>query len=97
MSTLHVEHKVTDFNAWKKVFDADPAERKKNGVRSYRVNRAVDDPNYIMMDLEFDSTDTAKAFLGKLRKVWQTPQAAAQIGEGTPQVHIAETVETKTL
>jgi ribosomal protein L35AE/L33A len=96
MSILHSEQKVPDFAAWKRMFDSDPAQRKQNGVRSYRISRSVDDPNYVVVDLEFDSTGEAQAFLTRLKSVWQSPQAKEAMGPSTPQVEIIETVEDKT-
>jgi hypothetical protein len=45
--------------AWKAAFDSDPVGREKSGVRRYRVLRPVDDPNYVMIELEFDSSPEA--------------------------------------
>ena len=70
MHILRVEHPVSDFAAWKGSFDADPAHRKESGVRRYRVSRALDDPQFITVDLEFDQKADAEAFLTTLRGVW---------------------------
>jgi ribosomal protein L35AE/L33A len=60
---LRIEHPVPDYGAWKQAFDSDPVGREEAGVRRYRVSRAVDDPNYVMVDLEFDTTSEAEALL----------------------------------
>ena len=39
-------------------------------MRRYRVLRAIDDPNYVMIDLEFDSSSEAEAFRAALRDLW---------------------------
>lgn len=96
MTTLHIEQDVVDFDAWKKMFDSDPAERQKSGVRGYKLARQVDDPLHVIIDLDFDTKDTAQAFLGKLRKVWEQPQAKASLS-GTPQARVLDAVETKRL
>jgi hypothetical protein len=70
MHVLRVEHEVPDFDAWKQTFDTDPIGRKDGGVRRYRILRAADDPNYVLIDLEFDSSGEAEAFHGKLRELW---------------------------
>ncbi len=51
MILLHIEHAVPDFEKWKQAFDSDPVGRKKSGVRTYRVHRAIDNPNYAIIDL----------------------------------------------
>jgi hypothetical protein len=90
MPTLRIEHSVPDFTGWKHAFDSDPADRKGSGVRRYQVMRSVDDPNYVMIDLEFDSLAEAEGLLTKMRRVWS--------GDGrnvmrNPQARIVDTVE----
>lgn len=70
MHILRVEHPVTDFAAWKRSFDSDPAQREGSGVRRYRVLRAVDDPRFVTVDLEFTTLAAAEAFLATLQRVW---------------------------
>lgn len=70
MATLRIEHDVTDYDAWKSMFDADPADRKGSGVRRYRVMRSVDAPSRVHIDLEFDDVATAQAMHTKLKGVW---------------------------
>ena len=94
MPTLRIEHQVHDFDTWKAAFDRDPAGRQQSGVRGYRVSRPVDDPAYIMVDLDFDSTREAEDFLSIMRNVWQTPQAAPAL-VGKPQTRIIEVAESK--
>jgi hypothetical protein len=67
---LRIEHAVPDFDAWKRAFDGDPIGRERGRVRSHRVLRPVDDPNYALIDLEFDSASDAEAFLVRLRELW---------------------------
>jgi hypothetical protein len=95
MPILLIEHPVPDFNAWKKAFDNDPVDRKGSGVRRYRVLRAADDPNYVMIDLEFDNSSQAEAVHASLRELWGRVQAEGLIG--TPKARIVETVESKEL
>jgi hypothetical protein len=88
---LRIEHAVPDFNGWKRAFDSDPAGRKGSGVRRYQVLRSVEDPNFVMIDLEFDNLEDAEGLLAKMRDVWN--------GEGrnvmrNPQARIVDTVET---
>jgi len=88
---LRIEHEVPDFAGWKRAFDSDPADRKGLGVRRYQVSRSVDDPNYVLIDLEFDSVEDAEGLLAKMRRVWN--------GEGrnvmrNPQARIVNAVET---
>jgi hypothetical protein len=70
MHILRVEHPVADFGAWKRSFDSDPAQREGSGVRRYRVLRAVDDPRFVTVDLEFATLAAAEAFLATLQRVW---------------------------
>jgi len=67
---LRIEHPVPDFAAWKKAFDSDPLGRQRAGVRRHRVLRPVDDPCYVMVDLEFDTLAQAEATYDRLRQLW---------------------------
>jgi hypothetical protein len=68
MPVLQIEHAVRDFDAWKAAFDSDPIGRESGGVRRYRILRPVDDPNYVVVDLEFDTSGEAEAFRASLRR-----------------------------
>ncbi len=91
MYILRIEHPVPDFDGWKKVFDSDPVGRKKSGVRRYRVLRPIDDADYIMIDLEFDTASQAEALLAALRVLWGRVEGTIMMN---PQARIVETVET---
>jgi hypothetical protein len=54
---LRIEHPVPNFDTWKTAFDSDPIGRKQSGVHRYRI--PTDDPNYVMVGLEFDSESEA--------------------------------------
>jgi hypothetical protein len=95
MPILHIEHPVPDFNARKKSFDDDPMDRKGSGVRRYRVLQATDDPNYVIIDLEFDSTSQAEALHASLRELWARVQPEGLVG--ATKVRIVEIIETKEL
>jgi hypothetical protein len=69
-AVLRIEHPVPDFDRWWRAFEADPVGRERGGVERYRVMRAADDPNYVLIDLEFDAPDAAEAFLAALRQLW---------------------------
>ena len=94
MHVLRIEHHIRDFDTWKAAFDRDPARRQQSGVRRYRVLRPVDDPNYVMIDLDFDSSSEAEAFLAAMRQVWLSAQAAPAL-IGSPQARIVEAVESQ--
>jgi len=70
MTILHIEHKVRDYNRWKASFDDDPLDRKGSEVRRYRIARAVDNPSYVMVDLEFDTIAKAEHMLASLQDLW---------------------------
>jgi hypothetical protein len=93
MHILQIEHGVRDFDAWKKSFDSDPVGREAGGVRSYRVLRPTDDPNRAIVELEFDSSGEAEAFLAKLRELWG--QVGTELGLESPHARILELVERK--
>ncbi len=84
MSTLRIEHPITDFATWAAAFDRFDDARRDAGVRSHRVLRPVDDPCYVAVDLEFDTDEEALAFRTFLQTVvWANPDNAPAL-EGDP-------------
>jgi len=92
MYVLRIEHKVPSYDGWRKAFDSDPIGREKSGVRRYRVMRSADDPNYVLIDLEFDNEPAAKETLTSLRALWGQVEGKIMIGA---QTRIAEIVDAK--
>ena len=92
MYVLKIEHPVPNYQAWKEAFDGDPVGREVSGVRRYRVLRPTDDPNYVMIDLEFDTPGEAQALLTAMRAVWGRVQGNLM---SDPRARIGETVESK--
>ena len=70
-----------------------PGGREQGGVRRYRVLRPTDDPNYIIVDLEFDTSDEAEAFRAALRDLWG--RVGDDLGLDGPRARIVEAVESK--
>lgn len=91
MVQLRIEHSVPDYDAWKQAFDADPAGRERSGVRRYRILRATGEPNYVIIELEFDTSAEAEALLASMRAVWGQVQGTLISG---PAARIADVVET---
>jgi hypothetical protein len=92
MYILRIEHSVLNFEGWKLAFDNDPASREKAGVRRYQILRSVEDPFYVMIDLEFDNEIGARALLAAMRVVWG--RVTGKIITN-PKALIVEVVETK--
>jgi hypothetical protein len=85
MFILHIEHPITDFETWAAAFNRFSDARHEAGVRSHRVLRPVDDPYYVVVELEFDTADTARSFRQFLQTVvWTVPENAPALA-GAPQ------------
>lgn len=94
MATLHIEHAITDFETWKSAFNRFADVRRQAGVRAERVQRPMDDPKYVVIDFDFESTEEAEAFLLFLNtKVWGTRENAPALA-GTPHTKILEPAAT---
>ncbi|MFN8372544.1 MAG: hypothetical protein U0694_06670 [Anaerolineae bacterium] len=92
MVVLQIEHAVISFDDWKQAFDSDPAGRQKSGVQRYRVLRHLENPNHVVIELEFASRQQAETLLTNLRNnVW--PRMQGSITDG-PHARIVELVET---
>src|SRR5438552_11660372 len=57
-----VRHRMTDFDAWKTVYDGFAPIQAEHGVHAHQVLRSMDNPNDVIVTHTFDSRDTARAF-----------------------------------
>ncbi|MDQ1618867.1 MAG: hypothetical protein QOE19_1436 [Actinomycetota bacterium] len=90
MTTLHIEHPITDFAAWKAAFDRFEDQRRNRGVRTHRIQQPINDPRYVVIDLDFATTAEAEEFLEFLRTVvWTSPEKSPAL-DGTPSTLILQ-------
>jgi hypothetical protein len=80
-------------SCWKQAFDSDPVGRQQGGVRRYRILRAADDANFVVIELEFDGADEAERFKTRLHDLW-SGGASERLGLEGPKATVLETVET---
>lgn len=95
MPTLHIEHSIVDFDLWRSAFDRFAQLREQSGVLDARILRPVDDPNYVVIDLDFGTTGKAEAFLDFLKtKIWSSPENSPAL-VGAPRTKILEPVSSQ--
>jgi len=93
MVTLHIEHAITDYGTWKHAFDRFADMRRDSGVIGHRIQQPTDDDRYVVIDLDFGSTEQASTFLEFLTtRVWSSSGNAPAL-VGTPQTRILDMVE----
>jgi hypothetical protein len=92
MIILQIEHHIQRFEDWKKAFDSDPIDRKKSGVKKYTVYRPTDDPQYVIIYLEFEQLNQAQRTLEALRGLWKNVEGKIMLD---PKVRMLEVVESK--
>jgi hypothetical protein len=95
--TLQIEHEVRDFATWKEAFDSDPLGRSASGVRSFRISRPLDQEDYVMLEMDFDTQEAAVDFLARLQNdTWKTGVTAPTL-VGEPSTRIVETVAIQSM
>jgi hypothetical protein len=92
MYTLCIEHPVPSYENWKQAFDSDPVGRERMKVRRYQILRPVDNPKYVMIQLEFDTAADAEALLAAMRAVWARVEGTIMMN---PKAQIVEVAEIK--
>ena len=93
MPSLHIEHPITDLATWTTAFSALAEARRHAGVRAEQVRQPIGEPAFVVVDLEFDTPDEAKAFLQFLEAtVWAVPANSPGLA-GTPEAKVLETVD----
>ncbi len=90
MTTLRIEHAITDYATWRTAFDAFAEARDRAGVLTHVIRRPVDDNRWVTLDLEFASADGARAFLDFLeQRVWAVPANSPALA-GSPVTRLLE-------
>lgn len=93
MPTLHIEHAITDFDTWGAAFARFADLRRKSGVTAQHVRRPVDDAQYVVIDLDFDTVAEADTFLRFLEtSVWTAPANSPAL-VGSPRARVLELVD----
>jgi quinol monooxygenase YgiN len=63
MTTVLIDHRVADYDAWRPHFDRAMEAEWTRPVGSYRVLRGQDDPNRVLVLQTFDSREAAEALV----------------------------------
>ncbi len=92
MYILQIEHEVFNFEGWKKAFENDPIDRKKAGVKRYSIFQLSDNPNMVVINLEFEHLTEAENTVISLKKLWGNIAGKILID---PQVRILKLAESK--
>ena len=96
MTTLRIEHAITDFDVWRAAFDGFAQVRAGAGVRRHAIRRPVDDARHLMLDLEFDTVGAAESFARFLtERVWSSPDSAPALA-GVPRTRLLDLVDELT-
>jgi hypothetical protein len=90
MPTLHIEHAISDFEVWQQAFKRFDVARQQAGVRSHEVRRPVDDAQYVVIDLDFDTVEQAERFRKFLHEnVWSSSANSPAL-VGPPETKILQ-------
>ena len=86
-ATAIVQHRVSDYNAWRKVYDEVADLQTRGGVLTKSVHRGKDDPNLVLVRHTFATMDAATAFFsnGDLKAAMQRAGVA-----GPPRIELYE-------
>ena len=90
MSTLRIEHAITDFETWHAAFGKFAARRVAGGVLAERILQPIEDPHYVLVDLDFASVEGAQGFQHFLEtQVWADPASSPAL-DGSPRSRIVD-------
>jgi heme-degrading monooxygenase HmoA len=88
MAYVLIEHRVGDFEIFKKVYLDDAERRERLGCTGGQVFRVADDPNNVIVMLEWETVEGARDFAGSLEleqaMEWSTSNVA------TPRVTVLD-------
>ena len=83
---LTIHHKVTDYTAWRKGYDAQEQSRRSAGLTNGRVFRSAEDPNDVVVLQDVADVAKARTWVGS-----EDLKAAMQKGGviGSPSIRFA--------
>jgi heme-degrading monooxygenase HmoA len=88
MAILHIEHEISDLTTWLETFKRFAPAREQAGVQQAEVLQPTDDPNYIVVNLRFESAEAASNFRTFLTDVvWASPENSPALA-GTPTARV---------
>jgi len=90
MVTLRIEHRIANYESWKKAFDSDPLNRKQSGVKRYRIYRPADDDLFVIIDLDFDNIQQAQTTQAELHKMFGMIEGKLIFGGQTKMLNVVE-------
>jgi len=93
MQYVLIIHEVTDYPAWKKIFDDATKIRKEAGELSYQVLKYQNEPNKIVHFSAWTSIDDAKFFFESPKLV----KIRAEAGVKSPKFIYLDQLEAGTL
>jgi heme-degrading monooxygenase HmoA len=90
MPYVLVRHKVQDYAKWRPVFDEHGVTRKASGSKGGYLFRSADDPNDLVILLEWTDVKRARQFVESddLRQAMQRAGVSGQ-----PEIHFLEELE----
>ena len=80
---MFVHHEVSDYAAWRKVYNDFDATRRKMGVTAQAVYRSIDNPNDVTVTHDFRSAEKAKTFAASAELKTAMEKAGVK---GAPQI-----------
>lgn len=84
-------HAITDISSWLEAFAQFAAVRKAAGVTEEHIWQPVEDPQYVVVDLKFETTTAAAAFRSFLyERVWS---AEPSVMVGSPSAVVLTEAE----
>jgi hypothetical protein len=63
MVTAVIHHRVGDYEKWRSVYSSNQVAQESFGVTREEIFRSVDDPNMVIVRLDFQDKRSAEAFL----------------------------------
>ena len=87
---LIVQHHVKDYEQWKPIFDEHEKVRRQHGGTGHRLNRSLDDRNTLVIAIEFETAEGARAFAADPSLKEAMDRAGV---DSAPNIYLCEQVE----
>ncbi len=88
MAHVLIEHRVGDFETFRRVYLDDAARRERLGCQGGTVFRVADDPDSVIVMLAWDTVEHARDFAGTLELEQAMEWSASNVA--TPRVTVLD-------
>lgn len=90
MTTLRIEHRISNYEDWRKDFENDPIIRHEAGVLRYRIYLPVERKDYVIIEMDCGTIDQARELESAFKDIFASKEGRLIFDVRTEILRIVE-------